>query len=59
MKFIETVNELISKKEIQEESTDFFEDIIKALLGNPISTGKIIIFLAKYSYAFFWVIFYY
>ena len=31
MKFIETVNELISKKEIQEESTDFFEDIIKAL----------------------------
>lgn len=47
MKFIETVNELISKKEIQEESTDFFEDIIKALLGNPISTGKIIIFLAK------------
>lgn len=47
MKFIETVNELISKKEIQEESIDFLEDIIKSLLGNPISTGKIIISLVK------------
>lgn len=47
MKFTEQIKGLISRGEIQEASTDIFEDTINAILGDPISAGKIMIALAK------------
>ena len=47
MKLIETAKSLVSRGEIQEASTNIYEDIINALLGDPISIGKIIIALTK------------
>ena len=47
MNYIEAIKERISTGEIQEASTDLFEDALDAVLGNPISVGKIIITLTK------------
>lgn len=47
MKFTEQIKGLISRGEIQEASTDILEDTINAILGDPISVGKIMIALAK------------
>lgn len=47
MKPIEKAKSLISRGEIQEASTNVFEDTINALLGDPVSIGKIIIAFAK------------
>lgn len=42
MKFTEQIKGLISRGEIQEASTNMLEDTINAVLGDPISIGKII-----------------
>lgn len=47
MKLTEQIKGLISRGEIQEASTNIFEDTINAVLGDPISIGKIIIAIAK------------
>lgn len=47
MKLIEQARSLISRGDIQEASTNILEDMINALLGDPVSIGKIIIALAK------------
>lgn len=47
MKFTERIKGLISRGEIQEASTDILEDTINAVLGDPVSVGKIMISLAK------------
>lgn len=47
MTFIEQVQGLVSRGEIQDETVNFLEDSIDAALGNPISAGKILIFLAR------------
>ena len=47
MKFTEQIKGLISRGEIQEASTNMLEDTINAVLGDPISIGKIIIAIAK------------
>ena len=47
MKFIEQIRERISRGEIKDASTNLLEDIANAVLGDPISIGKIIIALAK------------
>ena len=48
--YIEEIKERISTGEIQEASTDLFEDALDAVLGNPISVGKIIITLTKSAF---------
>lgn len=47
MNCIETIKGLISDGKIQESSTNMLEDSINAVLGDPVSIGKIIITLAK------------
>ena len=47
MKLIEQIRELISRGEIKDASTNLLEDTANAVLGDPISIGKIIIALAK------------
>ena len=47
MKFTEQIKGLISRGEIQEASTNMLEDTINAVLGDPISIGKIIIAITK------------
>lgn len=47
MNFIENTKEIIEMEKIDEESIDFLEDIVNAILGNPIAIGKIIFTLAK------------
>lgn len=44
MNYIETAKSLITRGEIQDASANLLEDILNALLGNPISLGK------KYSF---------
>ena len=39
--------ELASSLNIQEETTDFVEDTVSALLGDPVAAGKLICTLAK------------
>lgn len=41
MKLIEQIRELISRGEIKDASTNLLEDIANAVLGDPISIGKI------------------
>ena len=50
MNYIEEIRERISTGEIQEASTDLFEDVLDAVLGNPVSIGKIIITLTKSAF---------
>ena len=50
MNYIEEIRERISTGEIQEASTDLFEDVLDAVLGNPVSVGKIIIALTKSAF---------
>lgn len=50
MNYIEEIRERISTGEIQEASTDLLEDALDAVLGNPISVGKIIITLTKSAF---------
>lgn len=50
MNYIEAIKERISTGEIQEASTDLFEDVLDAVLGNPVSVGKIIIALTKSAF---------
>lgn len=47
MKFTEQIKGLISQGKIQEASTNMLEDTINAVLGDPISIGKIIIAITK------------
>lgn len=47
MKFTEEIQSLIAQGEIQDASTNMLEDAINAVLGDPISTGKIMIAVAK------------
>jgi hypothetical protein len=47
MKLTEQVKGLISRGEIRDASTNLLEDTINAVLGDPISIGKIIIAIAK------------
>lgn len=47
MNCIEKIKFLISNGEIQEASTNMLEDTINAVLGDPVSIGKIIITLTK------------
>lgn len=59
MNCIEKIEGLISNGEIQEASTNMLEDSINAVLGDPVSTGKIIIAFAKFPFLvreqLFWV----
>ena len=47
MKFTEQIKELISQGDIKEASTNMLEDTINAMLGDPVSAGKIMIAIAK------------
>lgn len=47
MDFIDQIKGLIASGKIQETSTNMLEDVINAVLGDPVSIGKIIIALAK------------
>lgn len=47
MNCIERIKSLISNGEIQEASINILEDVINAVLGDPVSIGKIIIALTK------------
>ena len=47
MNFTEKIKILISNGEIQEASTNMLADTISAVLGNPVSIGKILIALTK------------
>lgn len=47
MDFIDQIKGLIANGKIQETSINMLEDVINAVLGNPVSIGKIIIALAK------------
>lgn len=41
MRFIEQIKGLVSRGEVQEASTNMLEDTINAILGDPISAGKL------------------
>lgn len=47
MEFVDQIKGLIASGKIQETSINMLEDVIHAVLGDPVSTGKIIIALAK------------
>lgn len=47
MDFIDQIKGLIASGKIQETSTNMLEDVINAVLRDPVSIGKIIIALAK------------
>lgn len=47
MKYIEQIKGLVSSGEVQEASANILGDTLSALLGDPISAGKVIIALAK------------
>lgn len=47
MKFTEKIQGLISRGEIQDASTNMLEDTIGAVLGDPISVGKIMLAIVK------------
>lgn len=47
MKFVEQIKGLISQGKVQEASTNLLEDTINAVLGDPVSIGKIIIAITK------------
>ena len=47
MKFIEQIKGLISQENIKETSTNMLEDIINAVLGDPMSIAKVMITVVK------------
>jgi hypothetical protein len=47
MKFTEQVKSFVTRGEIQEASANILEDIINAIWGDSISTGKIMLAIAK------------
>lgn len=47
MNYIETAKSLITRGEIQDASANLLEDILNALLGNPISLGKVFLAFSK------------
>lgn len=47
MKFTEQIKGLVSRGEVQEASTNMLEDTINAILGDPISAGKVMLAIAK------------
>lgn len=47
MKFTEQITALIKRDEIKEASANVIEDIINAVLGDPISAGKVMVALTK------------
>lgn len=47
MQFFDTVNVLISSGEVKDASVNFLEDIIAALLGDPIVAGKALLAITK------------
>lgn len=47
MEFVDQIKGLIASGKIQETSINMLEDVINAVLGDPVSIGKIIIALAK------------
>lgn len=47
MNIFDNAKQLISKNEIKEASSDFLEDALNALLGNPVSLGKIIFAISQ------------
>ena len=47
MNFTEQVKSLVTRGEVQEASANILEDTINAILGDPISTGKIMLAIAK------------
>lgn len=47
MKFTEQIKDLLSREEMQEASTNMLEDTINAILGDPISAGKVMLAIAK------------
>lgn len=59
MNFLEKAKALTTDPDVQKGSSDFLDDTISALLGNPISAGKIMVSLAKCPFFFreklFWI----
>ncbi|MFR5815019.1 hypothetical protein [Hominisplanchenecus sp.] len=47
MNYIETAKSLITRGEIRDTSANLLEDILNALLGNPISLGKVLFTVSK------------
>lgn len=47
MKYIDQIKGLVSRGEVQEASANILGDTLSALLGDPISAGKVIVALAK------------
>lgn len=47
MKFTEQVKSLVTRGEVQEASANILEDTINAILGDPISAGKIMLAIVK------------
>lgn len=47
MNFTEQVKSLVTRGEVQEASANILEDTINAILGDPISAGKIMLAIAK------------
>lgn len=47
MKFTEQITALMKRDEIKEASANVIEDIINAVLGDPISAGKVMVALTK------------
>jgi len=50
MTFIGKVKKALSEGKFCEESVDFLEDFLNALLGNPVSAGKVMLSLAKHPF---------
>lgn len=50
MRFIEQIKGLVSRGEVQEASTNMLEDTINAILGDPISAGKLMLAIAKFPF---------
>lgn len=50
MRFIEQIKGLVSRGEVQEASTNTLEDTINAILGDPISAGKLMLAIAKFPF---------
>ena len=53
MRFIEQIKGLVSRGEVQEASTNMLEDTINAILGDPISAGKLMLAIAKFPFCIY------
>lgn len=52
MNFLDKAKVLVSSGEVKESSQNLIEDIIDALLGNPIAAGKVMITITKPLFLF-------